>query len=108
MSVKIRLARHGSNKKPFYQVVVSDVRSARNGRFIEKLGYYNPMEKSEKMCKIDLERVSYWIGVGAEPTERVLKILDKLGFGLPEKFAKILQAKKNNPKKPSKKEAKAA
>ena len=108
MSVKIRLARGGSKKNPFYQVVVANNTAPRDGDFIENLGYFNPMKKDEASSKIKLERVEHWVSVGAEPTYRVLKILSSIGFNLPEKFTKILEAKKNNPKKPSKKDSKAA
>jgi small subunit ribosomal protein S16 len=74
--VKIRLARGGAKKAPFYRIVVADVRSPRDGKFIERLGSYNPMVK-EQRCVIDLERVEYWLSVGAKPTERVQKLIQQ-------------------------------
>jgi small subunit ribosomal protein S16 len=70
--VKIRLSRHGSNKKPFYKIVVSDIRSARNGRFIEKIGFFNPICCFEKnKLQINLKKVKYWCKVGAKISNRV-------------------------------------
>ena len=73
MAVKIRLKRIGAKKNPFYRVVVSDSRKARDGRFIEELGYYDPLS-NEKTFKIDNERALYWLSTGAQPTS----IVDKL------------------------------
>jgi small subunit ribosomal protein S16 len=74
MSLRIRLARGGSKKRPFYSIVVADSRSPRDGRFIEKLGFYNPMLPREhgERVKFDVERAQYWLGVGAIPTDRVV------------------------------------
>ena len=74
MAVKIRLRRMGSKKNPFYRVVVADSRAPRNGRFIEEIGYYNPVS-NPKVCKINSERAEYWIGVGAKPTDTVNYLL---------------------------------
>ncbi|MFR1323616.1 30S ribosomal protein S16 [Ezakiella massiliensis] len=74
MAVKIRLRRMGSKKNPFYRVVVADSRAPRNGRFIEEIGYYNPVS-NPKVCKIDGDRAEYWIGVGAKPTDTVNYLL---------------------------------
>jgi small subunit ribosomal protein S16 len=81
MSVKIRLARGGAKKRPFYRVVVADVRSPRDGKFIEKLGTFNPLlpKDSEQRLVIDLEKVKEWLGKGAKPTERMEKILVAAG-----------------------------
>ena len=81
MSLKIRLARGGAKKKPFYQIVVADSRSPRDGRFIEKVGTYNPALKSEDPNRIILktERIQEWLGKGAQPTDRVLRFLDQAG-----------------------------
>jgi small subunit ribosomal protein S16 len=81
MSLKLRLARAGTKKRPYYHVVVADARSPRDGRFIEKLGTYNPLlkEDSEKV-KINAERVQHWLGVGAQPTDRVLRFLATAGL----------------------------
>ncbi|MCI5674654.1 MAG: 30S ribosomal protein S16 [Ezakiella sp.] len=74
MAVKIRLRRMGSKKNPYYRVIVADSRAPRNGRFIEEIGFYNPLSVP-KSCKIDPERVQYWIGVGAKPTDTVNYLL---------------------------------
>jgi len=78
MSVKIRLKRMGMKKKPFYRVVVADVRSPRDGRFIEEIGYYDPMTKPAEI-KMNNERAQYWLGVGAQPTDTVRILLKKSG-----------------------------
>ena len=77
MSVKIRLKRMGMKKKPFYRVVVADIRSPRDGRFIEEIGTYDPMADSEKI-KVDMERAKYWIANGAQPTDTVRGLLKKV------------------------------
>lgn len=75
--VVIRLARGGAKKSPFYHVVVADSRKARGGRFIERLGYYNPMARGpETTLEVNQERVSYWVGCGAAPSERVSYLLN--------------------------------
>ena len=74
MAVKIRLKRMGSNKKPFYRIVVADSRAPRDGRFIEEIGYYNPFSEP-KQIKINDEKAKTWLGVGAQPTETVKKLL---------------------------------
>jgi len=76
MAVKIRLARFGSKKKPIYRVVVSDVRSPRDGRYIERVGWYDPRLK-EGGLKMNLERVKYWISNGAKPTEKVDRLIKR-------------------------------
>ena len=70
MSVKIRLKRMGMKKKPFYRVVVADVASPRDGRFIEEIGYYNPMTQPAEI-KVDGERAKHWLQCGAQPTDTV-------------------------------------
>lgn len=72
--VKIRLARGGAKKAPYYRIVVADVRSRRDGRFIERIGSYNPMV-TENRFSIDAERAKYWLSVGAQPTDRVRKLM---------------------------------
>ena len=72
--VKIRLARGGTKKKPYYRVVVADQRCKRDGRYLEHIGFYNPMV-SENRFGIDEERVKHWLSVGAQPTERVNKLM---------------------------------
>ena len=78
MSVKIRLKRMGAKKKPFYRVVVADSRSPRDGKFIEEIGYFNPLTEPEDI-KIDGEKAKQWINDGAQPTERVRALLKKEG-----------------------------
>ncbi len=77
--VKIRLKRVGAKKQPFYRVVVADSRSPRNGRFIEEIGYYNPLTNPAEI-KIDAEKATKWIGNGAQPTETVKALLKKSGI----------------------------
>ena len=77
--VKIRLKRVGAKKKPFYRVVVADSRSPRNGRFIEEIGYYNPLTEPAEI-KIDAEKATKWLGNGAQPTETVRALLKKSGI----------------------------
>ena len=81
MSVKIRLARGGTKKRPFYSVVIADERSPRDGRFIEKVGTYNPLlpADSAERVKLNLERIQHWLSKGAQPTDRVLRFLDAAG-----------------------------
>src|SRR5207245_5632478 len=82
MSLRIRLARAGTKKRPFYHIVIADSRSPRDGRFIERLGYFNPLlpkEKSERL-KLDLEKVKAWLAKGALPTDRVSRFLDEAGL----------------------------
>lgn len=82
MSVHIRLSRGGSKKRPFYKVVAADQRAPRDGRFIERLGSYNPMLPKDHADRftVDEERVKYWLSQGAEPTERMAKMLSALGL----------------------------
>lgn len=81
MSLKIRLARAGSKKRPYYHIVVADVRAPRDGRFIEKLGSWNAtLTNEEDRIKLNAERIQYWMGHGAQPTDRVLRFLDQAGL----------------------------
>ena len=74
--VTIRLARHGAKKRPFYHLTVADSRSSRDGRFIERVGYFNPLARGEEQAlSVNQERVDYWLGVGAQPTLRVKQLL---------------------------------
>jgi small subunit ribosomal protein S16 len=93
MAIKLRLARGGSKKRPFYRIVAADSRMPRDGRFIEKLGTYNPLlpKDSEERVKMDVERVQYWLGEGAQVTDRVSRFLEAAG-GVEKK-------ERNNPKK---------
>lgn len=77
MALKLRLARGGSKKRPYYRIVVADVRSPRDGRFIEKVGSYNPLlpKDSEERVVLNTERVQHWLDQGAKPTDRVLRFL---------------------------------
>jgi small subunit ribosomal protein S16 len=82
MSLKIRLARAGTKKRPVYHIVIADSRSPRDGRFIERLGYFNPLlpkDKTERL-KLDLEKVKAWLAKGALPTDRVSRFLDEAGI----------------------------
>lgn len=81
MSMKIRLARGGSKKRPYYSIVATDSRMPRDGRFLEKLGTYAPLlpKDSEDRIKMDVERVQYWIDHGAQPTDRVARFLEAAG-----------------------------
>ena len=82
MSLKIRLARGGARKRPYYSIVVTDSRSPRDGRFIEKLGTYNPMldRSHADRVTLKLERIQHWLGVGAQPTDRVARFLGEAGI----------------------------
>ncbi|APO76696.1 30S ribosomal protein S16 [Rhizobium etli 8C-3] len=93
MALKIRLARGGSKKRPYYHVVVADARSPRDGRFLEKLGSWNPMlaKDDAKRVELNAERVKHWLDNGAQPTDRVLRFLDEAGVAKREA--------KNNPEK---------
>ncbi|MBP2027816.1 small subunit ribosomal protein S16 [Acetoanaerobium pronyense] len=77
--VKIRLKRMGANKKPFYRIVVADSRAPRDGRFIEEIGYYNPVSEP-KVIKIDNEKAEKWLSTGAQPTETVKTLFKKNGI----------------------------
>lgn len=83
MSLKIRLARGGAKKRPFYAIIVADSRSPRDGRFIEKVGFYNPMVDKGHPDRVRLneERIKHWISVGALPTDRVARFLFDAGMG---------------------------
>lgn len=93
MATAIRLSRGGSKKRPYYRIVVTDSRSPRDGRFIERLGSYNPLlaKDDEKRVVLDVERAKHWVSVGAQPTDRVARMLD--AAGVKERTAK------NNPQK---------
>ena len=93
MAMKIRLARGGSKKRPHYSIVAADSRMPRDGRFLEKLGTYNPLlpKDSEARVKMNMERVQYWLDKGAQPTDRISRFLE--AAGAKEKSAR------NNPQK---------
>jgi small subunit ribosomal protein S16 len=104
MSLKIRLARGGAKKRPVYRIVVADARAPRDGRFLEKIGTYNPMlaKDSAERVVIDLEKAKEWLAKGAQPTDRVLRFLDAAGL--------VKREARNNPNKgePGKKMAERA
>src|SRR4051812_20231344 len=82
MALKIRLARAGAKKRPYYRIVIANSKNPRDGRYIEKVGTFNPLlprDSSERVQLVE-ERVKHWIGVGAQPTDRVLRFLDKAGL----------------------------
>ena len=90
--VRIRLARHGSKKNPFYHITVADQRRSRDGRFIERVGYFNPVAKGNAQeYRIEMDRVDYWLSKGAQPTDMVKKLVSR--------------ARKENVEGPSKDEA---
>ena len=93
MAIAIRLARGGAKKRPYYRIVAADSRRARDGKYLEQLGTYNPMlpKDSEDRVKLIEDRIRYWLGVGAQPSDRVLRFLDAAGI--------LERAPKNNPKK---------
>jgi small subunit ribosomal protein S16 len=98
MALKIRLARGGAKKRPFYRVVVADSRSPRDGRFIEKIGTHNPMVAKDHPDRLhlDLERAKHWISVGAQPSDRVARFLGQAGvIPMP---AQRQQTKKSQPR----------
>ncbi len=103
MPVVIRMARAGTKKRPVYHIVAADSRSPRDGRFIERLGYYNPLlpkDKPERL-KLDMDKVKSWIAKGAQPSDRVMRFLDAAGVAKREK--------RNNPERAiPRKERKAA
>jgi small subunit ribosomal protein S16 len=77
--VTIRLARSGAKKRPFYHITVSDSRNARDGRFIERIGFFNPLARGkEERLRLDLERMEYWSGQGAQPSPRVTKLASEI------------------------------
>ncbi|MES1986377.1 MAG: 30S ribosomal protein S16 [Pseudomonadota bacterium] len=93
MATAIRLSRGGSKKRPYYKIVVTDSRSSRDGKFIERIGSYNPLlsKDDEKRVVLDAERAKHWISVGAQPSDRVARFLDAAGV--------LERAARNNPNK---------
>ena len=93
MSLVIRMARAGTKKRPFYHIVIADSRAPRDGRFIERIGYFNPLlpkEKTERL-KLDLDKVKDWMKKGAQPSDRIMRFLDAAGI--------LKRPKHNNPEK---------
>ncbi len=93
MSVKIRLSRHGAKKKPFYRIVVADIRAPRDGKFIEKVGTFDPLKEKtdESRLNLEIDRIKHWLGNGAKPTDTVQKFLSDVGILKPKE--------RNNPNK---------
>lgn len=93
MALKIRLARGGAKKRPYYRIVVADSNSPRDGRFIEKIGAWNPIlpKDSADRVTLDLDRAKHWLGVGAQPTDRVARFFDQAGL--------LKREARNNPQK---------
>jgi small subunit ribosomal protein S16 len=104
----IRMTRHGTKKRPFFHIVVADSRSPRDGRFIEKLGTYNPLLPRDHATRITLEkeRIALWLGVGAQPSDRVAKFLAQAELMKPRERRE--QTKKSLPKAKAQERAKAA
>jgi small subunit ribosomal protein S16 len=108
MSLKIRLSRAGAKKRPFYHIVVADSRAPRDGRFIERLGFFSPLtpkDQKEHRLKLDLDKVKAWIAKGATPTDRVMRFLDEAGVKKREARNNPQKAK---PKKKAQERAAAA
>lgn len=93
MSISIRLSRGGAKKRPYYRIVVADTRSPRDGKYLEQIGTYNPLlaKDSAERVKLSEDRARYWLGVGAQPTDRVARFLDAAGV--------LERAARNNPNK---------
>ncbi|MFM8860368.1 MAG: 30S ribosomal protein S16 [Methylocystis sp.] len=93
MSLKIRLARGGAKKRPFYRIVVADSRSPRDGRYIEKIGVFDPLKAKDATDRVvlEVEKAKAWLGKGAQPTDRVARILDAAGL--------LKREARNNPEK---------
>lgn len=108
MSLKIRMSRGGAKKRPFFRIVIADSRFARDGRFIERVGTYDPMLKKESpdRVKLDVDRVKHWLAAGATPSDRVARFLHDAGLG--PKPAIPQQTKKNQPKAKAQERMKAA
>jgi small subunit ribosomal protein S16 len=108
MSLKIRMARAGTKKRPFYHIVVADSRAPRDGRYIERLGFFSPLtprDQAEHRLKLDFEKVKAWIAKGAQPSDRVLRFLDEAGVMKREARSNPEKAK---PKKKAQERAAAA
>ena len=120
MPLKMRLARAGSKKRPYYHIVVADARSPRDGRFIETVGAWNPMlPKDAERVTLKNERITHWLGEGAQPTDRVLRFLDQAGLakrdarqnltkGLPGKKAQEREAERKQREEDARAKAEAA
>ena len=106
MSVKMRLSRGGTKKRPYYYVIIAHVSAPRDGRYIEQIGTFDPMLKKDnpERVKLQADRVKHWLGVGAQPTDRVLRLLD--GAGLAKRTA-LNNPEKAKPKKKAQERAAA-
>ena len=104
MSVSLRLSRGGSKKRPYYKIVVANSRAPRDGKYLEQVGTYNPLLAKDDANRVRLveDRVRYWIGVGAQPTDRVARMLDKAGI---KERAATLNPSKGEPGKKAKERA---
>lgn len=93
MSVAMRMARGGSKKRPYYKIVIADIRAPRDGKFIERIGSYNPLlaKDDEKRVVLDVDRAKHWLSVGAQPSDRVARFLDAAGL--------MKREARNNPNK---------
>ena len=107
MSLKIRLSRAGAKKRPFYRVVVTDARMPRDGRFVEKIGTFDPLKGKDEATRLvlDQDKAKAWLAKGAQPTDRVLRLLDSLGLA---KHEPRLNPEKSKPKKKAQERAAAA
>jgi small subunit ribosomal protein S16 len=110
MPLVIRMARAGTKKRPFYHIVVADSRSPRDGRFIERLGYFNPLLPKEKTDRLkwDIEKAKAWIAKGAQPSDRVMRFLDAAGIAKREKRNNPQRAVPRKERKAKEEAAKAA
>lgn len=108
MSVKLRLARHGAKKRPYYHIVAADIRSPRDGSYLERVGSFNPMVEKDNPERVTLkeDRVKHWLGVGALPTDRVARILAQAGLMEAPKWNET--PKKSAPKAKAQERAKEA
>ena len=109
MGLKIRLARAGAKKRPYYHIVVADSRSPRDGRFLERVGHYNPMLPADhaERIKLEGERITHWLGEGALATDRVARFLGQAGLAPMPKFAERPQPVQSAPKKKAQERARA-
>ncbi len=107
MSLKIRLSRGGAKKRPFYRIVVADARMPRDGRFVEKIGTFDPVKPKDDAARVvlDIEKAKDWLAKGAQPTDRVLRLLDNLGVA---KRPEQNNPQKAQPKKKAQERAAAA
>jgi small subunit ribosomal protein S16 len=107
MTLKIRLARGGAKKRPFYRIVVADARMPRDGRFVEKIGTFDPLKAKDDASRVvlDQEKAKAWLAKGAQPTDRVLRLLDSLGLAKREAHSNPEKAK---PRKKAQERAAAA